>query len=146
MCCQALPVALSKSAPAQYSAVALTAATGVRRNELLAFRWSDFDPEKKTLTVAHALEVTKEFGIRFKPPKTWRGLRTIALDDGSATLLLAERAKHLRILAGIPDTADVVLSIIRLPDDALMFPNPPARGQKFSLHGPAGPPYVHEAV
>jgi integrase len=29
--------------PALYPIVALTAATGVRRNEILAFRWSDFD-------------------------------------------------------------------------------------------------------
>jgi integrase len=52
-----------------YPPVALTAATGVRRNELLAFRWIDFDPEKKTIRVERALEVTKKFGIRFKPPQ-----------------------------------------------------------------------------
>jgi len=65
--------------------VALTAATGARRNEVLAFRWVDFDPEKKTIRVERALEVTKKFGTRFKPPKTWRGLRTVALDDGSVS-------------------------------------------------------------
>jgi integrase len=119
--------------------VALTAATGVRRNELLAFRWPDFDPEKKTLRVERALEVTKKFGIRYKPPKTWRGLRTIALDDGSVAMLLKVREKHLRILAGVPDGAEVDLSLIRLPDDALMFPNPPARGEAFSFTMPRDP-------
>jgi hypothetical protein len=30
----------------------------------------------------------------------------------------------LRILAGVPDDAAVDLSLLELPDDALMFPNP----------------------
>ena len=122
-----------RTSPALYPAVALTAATGVRRNELLAFRWSDLDVEKKALRVERAIEVTKEYGIRYKVPKTWRGLRTIALDDGSVAILLKEKEKHLRILAGVSDGAEVDLSLIRLPDDALMFPNPPARGQGFSF-------------
>ena len=58
-----------------YPIVALDAAMGTRRNEVLAFRWADFDPEKKTIRIERAIEVTKKFGIRYKPPKTWRGLR-----------------------------------------------------------------------
>lgn len=41
-------------------------------------------------------------------------------------LLLAERDKHLRMIAGVPDGVTVNLGLIKLPDDALMFPNPPA--------------------
>jgi len=48
-------------------------------------------------------------------------------------ILSAEREKHLRIKAGIPDGAPVDLSLIRRPDDALMFPNPPAPGEGFSF-------------
>jgi integrase len=109
-----------------YPIVALTAAIGARRNEVLAFRWSDFDVEKKTLRVERALDFTKKFGIGFKPPKTKRGLRTIALDDGTAAMLVNEREKHQRLCAGVPDGVDVDLSLIRLPDDALIFPNDPA--------------------
>jgi integrase len=65
--------------------LALTAGIGARRNEVLAFRWVDFDPEK-TIRVERAIEVTKKFGIRYKPPKTWRGLRTVALDDGTVAI------------------------------------------------------------
>lgn len=72
-----------KLSATMYGPVAVDAATGARRNELLAFRWTDFDPDQKTLKVERALEVTKKFGVRYKPPKTWRGLRTIALDDGT---------------------------------------------------------------
>src|ERR1700751_4230245 len=112
-----------------YPVVAVDAANGARRNEMLAFRWTDFDHEKKTLKVERALEVTKKFGARFKEPKTKRGLRTIALDDGSVAILLKEREKHLRIRAGIPDGVDVDLSLVRLPDDALIFPSVPAPGE-----------------
>jgi integrase len=122
-----------------HAAVALTAATGVRRNELLALRWTDLDLEKKALRVERALEVTKKFGTRYKAPKTWRGLRTVALDDGSICLLLKERETHLRLVAGVPDGADVDLGLVRLPDGALMFPNPPARGQEFSFTAPRDP-------
>jgi len=119
--------------------VALDAATGARRNEILAFRWTDFDPDKKTIRVERALEVTKKFGIRFKPPKTWRGLRTVALDDGSVSLLLQVRETHLRLRAGVPDGAQVDLSLVRLPDDALIFPNPPGVGEDFSFSAPRLP-------
>lgn len=132
-------VAGFKGAPALYPIVALTAATGVRRNEILAFRWSDFDAVKKTIRVERALEVTKAFGMRYKSPKTWRGLRTLALDDGSVSILLKQRETHQRLAAGIPDGASVDLSLIRLPDDALIFPNPPARGADFSFTEPRDP-------
>jgi integrase len=128
-----------KASPAMYPIVALDAATGPRRNEILAFRWIDLDVEKKSLRVERALEVTKKFGVRYKPPKTARGLRTIALDDGTLAMLLREKEKHLRIRVGVPDGADVDLSLVRLPDDALMFPNVPAAGEEFSFTAPRNP-------
>jgi integrase len=131
-------VAGFKPSPALYPIVALTAAIGARRNEVLAFRWIDFDPEKKTVRVERAIEVTKKFGIRYKPPKTWRGLRTIVLDDGSVAILLRERETHLRLRAGVPDGVDVDLSLVRLPDDALIFPNP-LGAEDFSFTKPRDP-------
>jgi integrase len=129
-------VAGFKASPIMYAPVAVDAATGVRRNELLAFRWIDFAPENKTLKVERALEVTKKFGVRFKAPKTWRGRRTIALDDGTVAGLLKERERHLRLCAGVPDGAEADLSLIRLPDDALIFPAMAGRGKDFSLSTP----------
>ncbi|MCA1533861.1 site-specific integrase [Bradyrhizobium sp. NBAIM03] len=105
-----------------YPIVVLAAATGARRNELLALRWSDLDADKKTLRIERALEQTKKFGIRIKPPKTKRGFRTIDLDDGTIAVLLKAKERHLRLAAGVPDGADVDLALIRLPADALMFP------------------------
>jgi integrase len=109
-----------------YPIVAVAAFTGARRNELLALRWSDFDASAKTLTIARSLEETKAHGRRFKEPKTRRGSRTIAIDGGLAGLLSAERDKYLRLIAGVADGADVDLSLVRMPDGALIFPSPGA--------------------
>ena len=88
-----------------YPVVALAAATGARRNELLALRWTDLDAEKKTLRIRRAWEQTKKFGLRLKPPKTKRGLRTIDFDDATVAMLLKEMERHQRMRAGIPDSA-----------------------------------------
>jgi integrase len=105
-----------------YPIVAIAAFTGARRNEILALRWSDF--AGATLTIARSLEETKAHGRRFKEPKTRRGSRTIAIDEGLAGLLSAEREKYLRLTAGIADGAEVDLSLVRLPAEALIFPSP----------------------
>ena len=36
-------------------------------------------------------------------------------------------------MSGVPDGVPVDLSLVRLPDGALMFPNPPAPGEDVSL-------------
>jgi integrase len=116
-----------------YPIVALAAATGARRGELLALRWADLDTEKKTLRIERALEQTKLFGIRCKPPKTKRGFRTIDLDDAILQVLLTERERHLRLVAGVPDGSPVDLGLVRLPAGGLMFPAVPEAGEEFSL-------------
>ena len=108
---------------ALFPIVATAALTGARRNEILALRWTDFDPSNKSLRIERAVEETKE-GLTFKAPKTKRGTRTIAIDDELAALLTAERQKYLRLVAGVPDSATVDLSLVGLPDGALMFPSP----------------------
>jgi integrase len=113
--------------------VAVAAFTGARRNEILALRWSDLDTDKKTLRIERAVEQVHGQPLALKGPKTARGKRTIMIDDDLLALLLSEREKHLRIKAGVPDWAAVDLSLVRLPDDALIFPNPPAPGEDFSF-------------
>jgi len=105
-----------------YPIVFIAASTGMRRNEILALRWGDLSFEAKTITVSRAVEETKKHGRGTKDPKTQRGRRTIKIDDGLIELLAAERERHLRIVAGIPDGATVDLSLVKLPDGVLMFP------------------------
>jgi integrase len=100
---------------------------------ILALRWGDIDTAAKTLRIERALELTDKFGLALKEPKRARHKRTIAIDDDLIALLCSEREKHLRIHVGAPDGASVDLSLVKLPDDALMFPNPPARGEGFSF-------------
>ncbi|MDI4231426.1 site-specific integrase [Bradyrhizobium sp. Arg237L] len=122
-----------------YPVVVLAAATGARRNELLALRWINLDIDKKTLRIERAWEQTKKFGLRLKPPKTKRGLRTIELDDATLTMLLKEKERHQRIIAGIPDGPHVDLSLIKLPAGALMFPAVPEPGEDFDFTKPRNP-------
>jgi integrase len=119
-----------------YPIVAMAAFTGGRRNEILALRWSDLDAANKTLRIERALEETKE-GLTFKAPKTKRGARTITIDDDLIALLLVEREKHLRLVGGVPDSADVDLSLVRLPEGALVFPSPASA--KFDFTKPRDP-------
>jgi hypothetical protein len=79
-------------------------------------------PVKRRLL--HGDPIRKVANHRTKGPKTERGKRTIAIDDALVALLRAEREKHLRIMA---------LSLIKLPDGALMFPSPPAPGEDYSF-------------
>jgi len=108
-----------------YPIVATALFTGARRNELLALRWADVNLSTRTITIARSLEVTKAYGVRFKEPKTKRGRRTFAIDAQLADLLAAERERYLRLIAGIGDGASVNLDLIRLPEDALVFPSSP---------------------
>jgi integrase len=119
--------------------VALTAQTGMRRNEVLALRWGDLDAQHKTLRVERAWEHTKKDGMVLKAPKTARGKRTIDIGDDLVALLLRERDTHKRIMAGIPDGAEINLTMVKLPTDALIFPAAPQRGQDVDLAKPRDP-------
>jgi integrase len=118
---------------ALFPIVATAAFTGARRSEILALRWADLDAVNKTLRIERAIEETAEHGLQIKGPKTERGKRTITIDDDLLALLMAEREKHRRVVAGVPDGAAVDLSLVKLPDGALIFPNPPAPGEDFSF-------------
>ena len=105
-----------------YPIVAVAAYTGARLREVLALRWVDVDLANRTISITRAIE--EGAGWRgIKKPKTARGVRTIQIDGGLAGLLAAYRERQQRLVAGIPDgVEDVDLSLVRLPDGALLFP------------------------
>jgi integrase len=116
-----------------HTIVNVAAFTGARRSEILALRWEDLNPIARTLRIERSVEHTRRHGLRVKGPKSERGKRTIEIDAGLVTLLLAERDRHLRLVAGVPDGINVDLSLIKLPTGALMFPAPPDPGEQVSL-------------
>jgi integrase len=121
---------------ALYPIVATAAFTGARRNEILALRWADLDMAEKTLTIRRSLEETKAHGRRFKEPKTARGLRTIAIDDSLVALLLAERERYLRLMAGVGEGTTIDLSLVKLPEGALIFPSHSTASGDFDFTRP----------
>lgn len=113
--------------------VAVAAFTGARRNEILGLRWSDLHVETKTLRIERAVEQVRKQPLSLKEPKTARGKRTIMIDEGLLHILITEREKLLRIVAGVPESVAVDLSLVKLPEDALMFPAAPAPREDFSF-------------
>jgi integrase len=107
-----------------YEIVCVAAFNGMRRGEILGLHWSDFNEAERTLRIEQTLEYTRRQGLAFKPPKTRRGLRTITIDEGLIGLLRKEREKYQRIVAGVSSGAAVDLSLVKLPDQALVFPAP----------------------
>jgi integrase len=77
-----------------FAIAAVDLATGLRRGELLALPWSNVDLDAATLRVERSLEETKA-GLRFKPPKTAHGRRTISLPPSTVTALREHRRKQL---------------------------------------------------
>jgi hypothetical protein len=111
--------------------------TGMRRGEVLALRWSDFNSTAKTLRIERALEYTQRHGLLFKAPKSERGKRTIVLDDFLVDLLAKHRDKYLRIASGSVAADNVDRSFVKLPTDWLIFHAP---GGQF--HTPRHPDSV----
>jgi len=96
-----------------YTIAVVMLGTGVRRGELLALRWRDFDGAK--LRIERSLEQTRQHGLRFKSPKTKHGRRAISLPPAAvAELRLHRKAQQeMRLKLGLG----------KAPDDALIFAN-----------------------
>jgi integrase len=91
--------------------VCLVAATGLRRGEACAVRWSDLDATNATLTVDESVVAAQGSAI-VKAPKTRRSRRTMTLDRETITALEHLHAHHVQL------TADCGL---RLAPDAFVF-------------------------
>jgi integrase len=63
---------------AMYPILALALGSGMRRGEILALTWTDFDFTAGKVRVEHSVEQTKA-GLRLKAPKTRHGRRSITL-------------------------------------------------------------------
>jgi integrase len=98
----------------------LALATGCRRGELLALAWSCVDLDGATIRIERAVEQTKvpkggkpESGLRFKPPKTKNGRRTISLPSTAVAALREHKVRQLELR--------MQLGLGRPEPDALVF-------------------------
>jgi integrase len=96
-----------------YPIAALALATGMRRGELLALQLGDLGLEAATLRVERSLEETAA-GLRFKPPKTKHGRRSISLPAHAVAMLRAHWRQQLehRLALGLgkPEPSTLVFS------------------------------------
>lgn len=84
-----------------YAAWLLLATTGMRRGEVLGLRWADVDFALSKLAVRQTL-VAVAHAPEYGSPKTTKGRRVVALDEGTLAALKAHRAKQAaeRLAAG----------------------------------------------
>lgn len=93
----------------------LVAATGLRRGEACALRWSDVEWESATVRVDESIVAAKG-GAVVKAPKTKASIRTVAVSAGTIGELTALRASQTE-LAQVCDVA--------LPDSGFVFSTDP---------------------
>ena len=87
------------------------AATGIRRGEACALRWSDLDLERGVITVDEGVIAAKG-GAVVKEPKTRASVRSLACDERTAAALIELRAEQERIAAAAEES---------LLDDSFVF-------------------------
>ena len=75
--------------------VILAVMTGMRRGELLGLRWRDVDLRGGTLSVCQTGQWLTRQGVVFRPPKTAKSRRSIALSDDTRRALQAHRQQQL---------------------------------------------------
>lgn len=85
--------------------VALALATGMRRGEILALRWSDLDPDLSVAHVRRTLQATSE-GLQFAPPKTRRSRRAVQLPAFVHPYLERERSRQRVVRQAFPSPTE----------------------------------------
>lgn len=111
--------------------VRLVAATGMRRGEACALRWSDIDPATRLLSISASV-VTADGGAILKAPKTRASIRRLAVDAQTIAELWRLRA----IQEALAAECDMAIA-----DDAFVFsyepggavpPHPDTMSSKFA--------------
>jgi hypothetical protein len=95
--------------------IRLTAATGARRGELRALRWSDVDWDRDRVRIDEAV-VARAGGTEVKRPKTRASVRWVAIDGDRLDELRWLRTERLAIAADCD---------VELDDDGFVFSTDP---------------------
>lgn len=103
--------------------VRLLAATGMRRGEACALRWTDLDACSATIRVDEAV-VAARGGAVVRGPKTRASVRTVALDPGTLDRLLRLRVEQERLAVAGGVTLDADAFIFSFEPGGAVAPYP----------------------
>jgi integrase len=93
-------------------------ATGARRGEVCALRWSDVDLEAATVRIERSVSATKSAGVAIRPTKTGR-VRLVSLTAPAVETLLRHHTRAEMVAASTGRTVD--------SDDQIVTSDPQAR-------------------
>jgi integrase len=106
-----------------YPIVSLALGTGLRRGELCGLAWASLDLDAGVVRVERTLEETAA-GLRFKPPKTRNGRRSVSLPAPVVEVMRDYRRQQLeqRLALGVgrPAPTDLVFT---MPDGSPLSPD-----------------------
>jgi len=120
------------------------AATGIRRGEACALRWSDLDLERGVITVDKGVIAAKG-GAVVKEPKTRASVRSLACDEGTAAALVELRAEQERLAVAAEESLLEDSFVFSASPGGALPPHPDAMSHALTrIRDDAGlPPDIH---
>ena len=107
------------------------AATGARRGEACALRWSDVDPEHGTLRIDESV-VASQGGAEVKCPKTRASIRVVAVDTGTLQLLEQLKSEQLRLASDSGATLSSASFVFSSEPGGTVPPHPDSVSHSFT--------------
>lgn len=85
-----------------HTAILLAACLGLRRGEICALRWTDFDWKRKEVKINKAMVLNDQKKWEIKSPKSYAGHRVLSLSDGLIAELQKVKKKNGLVIEGTP--------------------------------------------
>jgi len=110
--------------------IRVTAASGARRGEICAIRWSDIDWSQGSVRIDESI-ISAPGGGMLKQPKTHASVRPLALDIGTMDALRSLRADNEAFAADCGTTLDPDGFVFSVEPDGRAAPHPDVFTAKF---------------
>lgn len=111
--------------------VRVVAATGMRRGEACALRWSDVDIEGAMVTIDESV-ISARGGAVVKPPKTRASIRGVALDDDTVAVLRRLRTHQTQLAEACSTVVGNEGFVFSFEPGGAIPPHPDAMSHLFS--------------
>ena len=117
--------------PALATFVILAAATGARRSELVALRWSDVDIDRSRLTIRHGIVLGPD-GLVEKDTKT-HAVRNVSLDPTTVAAVVAHQARADEVASFFGTTRSPGSYVFSVEPDGSSPARPDSMSRSFRL-------------